>query len=317
MHLCYDNAYPIPGGIVGTDTVLIYSGGDTPHVWSAAEVAGQPERFRLPAYVRSYAGVDPHADATAFIQWLASVHAPPGIATVLDLEELVDPAYVASFGGAMHAAGFLVLPYGSTSTLFRNPKLDGYFVADPGAGSMYSGAVATQFLYAGSYDLSWIDDSVPLWDTAPPIVPPVTPPPLPAGGTTVKPLGGPVGKLAAPVIAICPTSTGLGYTEVGADGGTFTYGDAVFLGSLAAQHLNAPIVDAALTPDGRGLYLVGTDGGVFALGTAQFYGSTGGQHLNAPVVSISVTTTGKGYWLAASDGGVFTFGDARFYGSPA
>jgi hypothetical protein len=106
-----------------------------------------------------------------------------------------------------------------------------------------------------------------------------------------------------------------GYWMTGADGGVFSFGDATYMGSTGAQHLNKPIVDMAATPDGGGYYLVASDGGVFTFGDATFYGSTGAQRLNEPIVGMAVTPDGGGYYLVASDGGVFTFGDATFYGS--
>ena len=311
-HTCYDAAFPTPGGIPGTDTVLIYCGGDAFHDWSASDIASQPERYRLPCWVRSNSGVNPNTDSAAMIQWLKSNNVPVNTATVLDLETLVDAAYVTQYGAALHAADYFVLPYGSSSTLFQNPELDGYFVAEPGATAIDIRCVATQYGYYQSYDLSWIADSVHLWDTQPP--PPAPAPWKPTSGI-VKPLTGKVGTLNAPVVAVVPTHTNKGYTLVGADGGTFNYGDAPFLGSLAGKTLNAPIVDAVRTSDGKGLVMVSTDGGVFCFGTAVFEGAEGGKPLNAPVVGIALTTTNKGYWLTAADGGIFAFGDAAYEGS--
>ena len=141
------------------------------------------------------------------------------------------------------------------------------------------------------------------------------PPPVPSA--VIKKISGRYGVLNAPVTAIVSTKSGQGYTEVAADGGTFCYGDAVFLGSLANLKLVGPIVDAAGTPDGKGLYMVGTDGGVFALGDAKFYGSAAGKKLVAPITSIGVTPSGKGYWLTGADGGIFAYGVAGFHGTPA
>jgi Cu/Zn superoxide dismutase len=78
-----------------------------------------------------------------------------------------------------------------------------------------------------------------------------------------------------------------GYVLVAADGGVFTFGEAVFRGSRAGQPVNRPIVGIALTPGGDGYYLVSADGGVFTYGDAAFAGSTGGKLLNAPIVSIA------------------------------
>ncbi|MGH9302089.1 MAG: hypothetical protein ACRD0E_09420, partial [Acidimicrobiales bacterium] len=49
-----------------------------------------------------------------------------------------------------------------------------------------------------------------------------------------------------------------GYWLVGSDGGIFSFGDAAYLGSEGASHLNSPIVAMASTPDGKGYWLVGS-----------------------------------------------------------
>lgn len=158
-----------------------------------------------------------------------------------------------------------------------------------------------------SFDLTQYDGTGPAPKPAPP-------PPAPE---ILKPTSGKVGMLNAPIVAVVRTPSGNGYIEVGADGGTFNYGDAPFLGSLATIKLAQPIIDAAMTPSGKGLTLCALDGGVFDLGDSQFEGSEGGHKLNAPIVSIALTPSGNGYWLVASDGGVFAFGDAPFKGSAA
>jgi hypothetical protein len=122
-------------------------------------------------------------------------------------------------------------------------------------------------------------------------------------------------SLQAPIVGIASTPDGNGYWLVGADGGVFAYGDAVFYGSTGSMVLNKPIVAMVPSVDGKGYWLVGSDGGVFAFGDAVFYGSTGSLKLSAPVVGMVKTADGKGYWLVGSDGGVFAFGDATFKGS--
>lgn len=179
--IAYDAAYPQPKGVAGTTVVLIYAGGDTPHVWTAAEIAEQPEQYRLPVYVRSDPSNDAASDAAAMLAWLRANEVPTGVATVLDLETAVDPAYVNAYAAALHEGGYLVLPYGSKSTLFKNPACDGYFVADPGANGVDPNTVATQYLYEGSWDLSFISDEVNLWNTQPPAPAPPAPPTPPPG----------------------------------------------------------------------------------------------------------------------------------------
>jgi SpoIID/LytB domain protein len=106
-----------------------------------------------------------------------------------------------------------------------------------------------------------------------------------------------------------------GYWMVAQDGGVFSFGNAVFHGSMGGKHLNAPIVGMWASVDHGGYWLVASDGGMFSFGDAMFHGSMGGRRLNEPVVGMASTPDGKGYWLVASDGGIFSFGDAQFYGS--
>jgi hypothetical protein len=75
-----------------------------------------------------------------------------------------------------------------------------------------------------------------------------------------------------------------------ADGGVFTFGDAVFYGSFSG---NPPggndITGIALSvePSGQvnGYWLVGDDGGVFSCVNAPFWGSSGGSEENVSSIS--------------------------------
>lgn len=170
MRTCYDAAYP-PAPPPATDAVLIYAGGDATHVWTDAEIAAQTARYRVPCWVRSNPQqADGAADATQLVSWLAAHRAPEETLVMLDLETAVDPVYAGTFGSVMHAWGYKVAPYGSTSTLFRNPQLDGYWPADyTGTPHLYPhpGVIATQYLRGLSFDMSVIADGVTLWDTRP------------------------------------------------------------------------------------------------------------------------------------------------------
>jgi len=77
--------------------------------------------------------------------------------------------------------------------------------------------------------------------------------------------------LNAPIVDGEGTSAGHGYYLVGADGGVFAYGDAVYHGGLGDVVLNSPIV--ALEVEEGGYFLVAADGGVFAFGDLPFVGS--------------------------------------------
>src|SRR5437868_5511681 len=102
---------------------------------------------------------------------------------------------------------------------------------------------------------------------------------------------------SAPAVAASPS---LGYWLVAADGGIFSFGDAVFHGSTGAIHLNSPIVGIASTASGHGYWLVAADGGIFSFGDAVFHGSTGAIVLNSLIVGIASTASGHGPWLVAA-----------------
>jgi len=63
-----------------------------------------------------------------------------------------------------------------------------------------------------------------------------------------------------------PTSTGKGYLLIAADGGVFTFGDAVFSGSGARS--GQAFVGAILTESGKGYWLLTTGGKRIAFGDA-------------------------------------------------
>lgn len=167
----YDAAYP-PSNPPSTDVVAFYIGGDTPHPWTADEIDQQSARYRLPIFVRSNPSSSAAApDANETISWLRANKAPQGCAVALDLETAVHPTYVTTYDHLVHAAGWVVLAYGSIGTVFANPRTSGgYWVANPtGSPHMAPGAVATQWAFdtqlGHPWDLSDVADSVPLWDT--------------------------------------------------------------------------------------------------------------------------------------------------------
>ncbi len=166
----YDAAFP-PANPPKTDVVLFYAGGDTPHVWTMDEIAAQPARWRLPIFVRSdpWSKMGP-VDAKIMLDSLTRIGCPSGVTTVLDLETAVTRQYVLGYGAGMHAAGFLVIVYGSRTTVMSNPALDGYFVATWGhsTAALPPGWAAMQYENLPAWDLDLITSSLPLWDTGPP-----------------------------------------------------------------------------------------------------------------------------------------------------
>lgn len=166
----YDAAWP-PAHPPQTAVVEIYMGGDTPHPWTDQDIASQQAKYGLPVWVRSNPpGPGVQADVFDALAWLKQHSVPKGCCIMLDLETAVAPDYVLPFGRALQAAGYKVLPYGSRSTLYQNPKLDGYVDADPAAAwdnklstVVDPGNVGTQWWYAGIYDLDTFDSSLTFW----------------------------------------------------------------------------------------------------------------------------------------------------------
>lgn len=174
-----DSAFPLgtppsrtqDGKII--DTVLIYAGGDTPHPWTRSDIDSMPYRFRWPTWVRSDpSGFSGDVEAALFHAWLRGMGCPTGSRVILDLETAVDTGYVNAFNLTMRSAGYLVTKYGSTSTIWDNPRTDGgTFIADPGADQLtgVGDEVARQYDFLGGLDLSITLDpvSLHLWDMAP------------------------------------------------------------------------------------------------------------------------------------------------------
>ena len=131
------------------------------------------------------------------------------------------------------------------------------------------------------------------------------------------------------VVEVTPTSSG--YVLVSGDGGVFTFGGSVFVGSMSGTKLSAPIVGGAETPDGGGNWFVGRDAGVFATGDASFDGSGGSYNpygppgscgggvcaaalrpraTDAPAVGIAPDPAADGYVIVHADGSVYSYGNA-------
>src|SRR5271157_4582084 len=98
MKRIYDSAWPAtnpPPWLVSA----FYLGGDTPHVWTTAEIDAQPARYRLPIWV--YNGADGAlggvSDAAHALAKLHTLKVPPGVAVVLDTETSVLPDYIRAF----------------------------------------------------------------------------------------------------------------------------------------------------------------------------------------------------------------------------
>lgn len=171
----YDAAYPPDNPPPGADGVCGYIGGDATHVWSPADWASQPARYRVPIFVRSDPpGPGAAADVAAALAQLAAIGAPEGIVVAWDMETAVDAAYIKQVHTLLDGR-YRLLVYGSQSTVQGNQNPDGlYWGADwTGVAHLAHGDVMTQWASDAEYDLSDAEDGVPFWDTKPTAKPPV------------------------------------------------------------------------------------------------------------------------------------------------
>ena len=146
------------------------SPGDPYRPWAPTDWARFSGRRKLPIYVQTEPQNNhPWTDADQVLRQLRSLGVPQGKYTVLDLDGAIDPAYVEGYGDAMHLAGYKTWVYGQASTLFANPPLNGYWVADyRGIGPyMYGGEHIRATQYAspqtgsgGNWDSSTLQEWV-------------------------------------------------------------------------------------------------------------------------------------------------------------
>lgn len=134
-----------------------YGGPNAYHVWEAKDWEAFKGLRKLPIWVGGMGGTPEGWEA---VQALYALGATPGCYTVLDMEARVDKTYVEAFGSVLQYCGFKVWVYGSASTVFGNPKLNGYWVADyAGIGPFmyaHTSVRATQYANGQTYDSSTV-----------------------------------------------------------------------------------------------------------------------------------------------------------------
>lgn len=236
--LFIDSAYPIPAAQypAGVDGVCGYIGGDTPNVWTAADWAAQPARYRLPVFVQSDPGsADPAADADAALAGLRGISCPAGCLVAWDVETAAGPSYVAGVYAALNAAGYTLIVYGSQSTVMGNANPDGlYWGGDwTGVPHIATGDVMTQFVSFSSYDESEAQAALPFWDTQNP-------------GPAPRPYPAPSDVTAGTV------SLAVSWTGVTAPGGA-----AVLSYTVRAVGLDGKVYATVVTGDGLSAVIPG------------------------------------------------------------
>lgn len=173
-----DSAWPpaaYPTSIDGKPVVgwCVYIGGNTPHVWTDAEIAhlkAQPWcRYLVPIFTRSNPqGADPVADADAAIAWARAHGQPSGTKTMWDGETAVDSAYYTAVDQRLQSqAGLHEILYGSKASVTQNARPSGGYDEASWTGVPYDPVdEADQFGSWASYDLGEFKTDE-LWDLRP------------------------------------------------------------------------------------------------------------------------------------------------------
>lgn len=173
----YDASTPVKP--IGFDVTGLYIWGATPHIWTPQEIDLFSCPLKLPISVPMVfrnGQWTPLSDAQGTVDTLHALNVPEGSTVALDFETLINPSYVTQFDANMIANGYKTMIYGSTSTLFQNPKPSGgYWAATrpnnsdyPGDWQQYNhpGVMGTQLNDVGSYDIDVFDSSIAFWGSA-------------------------------------------------------------------------------------------------------------------------------------------------------
>jgi hypothetical protein len=115
---------------------------------------------------------------------------------------------------------------------------------------------------------------------------------------TARHAGDRAGQTGSPVVGLAPSRDSHGYWLATADGGVYSFGTALFGGSLAGQRLDEPVVSIDGAAFGPGYYLVTRDGAVHTFGGAPFAGSAAAACKDA-VIDVEARR-GGGYWLGTA-----------------
>jgi hypothetical protein len=133
--------------------------GDAYNVWDRADWKRFPRHRKLPVWVADYNGRDDGAAAVAELQ---ALKVPARAYTAVDMELRVDKTYLEHFGEVLGDAGYKVWVYGSSSSVFGNPHLDGWWVACyAGIGPFmfdHPDIRATQFRQGDAFDSSTVKE---------------------------------------------------------------------------------------------------------------------------------------------------------------
>lgn len=163
-----------------TPVAAFYVGGDTPHIYSDAQVKAIRARYGIPIWTGYDFQHDGATEAAKVVAWLHAHGWKGGTLVAVDTEELVIPDFLAAFNQVITSAGWLLLHYESKGAIAGNPATSGgKWAADwTGIPHLRPGDTATQYVpdkwLGAPYDLSLILASAPLHELNPPVVPHVT-----------------------------------------------------------------------------------------------------------------------------------------------
>jgi hypothetical protein len=168
-----DSAYPLatyPTTWNGEKIVGwgFYIGGDTPHVWTLAEVQKlkQTYQYLLPIYTRSNpSSAEQENDLNLALQSLKDYGIPTGTIVQWDYETAVDSSYEEYINAGLVKAGYFMELYGSSSTVVQNQIPSGGYDKAAWTGKDYApDSTADQFVDVGPYDLNDFQSSAKLWN---------------------------------------------------------------------------------------------------------------------------------------------------------
>lgn len=114
---------------------LVYAGylpgGSAYHAWSGPDWQRFGTHRKLPIFVATQGGArNAQDDAFTALRGLYNMGVPKGVYTALDMEGVIAPGYVTGYWNALSWAGYKVFVYGQASTVFSNPKCNGYWAAE-------------------------------------------------------------------------------------------------------------------------------------------------------------------------------------------
>lgn len=118
-------------GAVGGYLNKYEGAGDPFHPWTPEDWQRFKNNRKLPIFVQSFPdAAKAEDDAADVLKMLYDLAVPLGARTALDMETAVNVDYVKKYGRFLRWFGYRTWVYGSASTVFGNPALDGYWVAD-------------------------------------------------------------------------------------------------------------------------------------------------------------------------------------------